>query len=230
MKTKLFLSIVISALIFTACGSNTGNGSSEETSTATETRATKKNKKDKKMNNKNLAFDPAKLPEDPIFQIHTTAGTIIIQLYKETPKHRDNFVKLASEHYYDSLLFHRVINGFMIQGGDPISKDPDRRQEFGTGGPDYTIPAEILPQFTHKKGALAAARKADIANPRKESSGSQFYIVQEPLNCQHLDGEYTIFGETIYGFEVIDKIATTPTDRFNVPLEDIRIITIEAVL
>ncbi len=182
------------------------------------------------METKKLAFNPAELPEDPILQIHTTAGTIIIQLYKETPKHRDNFLKLASEHYFDSLLFHRVIDGFMIQGGDPLSKDPANRQKFGTGGPDYTIPAEILPQFTHKKGALAAARKGDIANPRRESSGSQFYIVQEPLNCQHLDGQYTIFGETIYGFDVIDKIASTPTDRYNVPLEDIRIITIEAVL
>ncbi len=222
MKTKIILSIITIALTLTSCGQRTGKTTAQDTKTAvTDTKTTM---------DTTLAFNPADLPEDPIFQIHTTAGTIIIQLYKETPKHRDNFVKLASQRFFDGILFHRVINGFMIQTGDPLSKDPENRRQFGTGGPDYTIPAEILPQFTHKKGALAAARTSDIANPYRESSGSQFYIVQEPMNCQHLDGAYTIFGETVYGFEVIDKIASVPTDRYDIPLEDIKIITVEAVI
>ncbi len=222
MKTKIIFSIILIALTLTSCGQRDGKNTRKDTPAAvTETKNTM---------DTTLAFNPADLPEDPLFQIHTTAGTIIIQLYKETPLHRDNFVKLASQRFYDGILFHRVINGFMIQTGDPLSKNPENRRQFGTGGPDYTIPAEILPQFTHKKGALAAARTSDIANPRRESSGSQFYIVQEPMNCQHLDGAYTIFGETVYGFDVIDKIANAPTDRFDIPKEDIKIITVEAVI
>lgn len=110
--------------------------------------------------------------------IKTTAGDIKIKLYNETPKHRDNFIKLAQSGFYDSLLFHRVIKNFMIQGGDPNSKHAAKGQQLGTGDPGYTIPAEINPKFIHKKGALSAARKGDEVNPNKESSGSQFYIVQ----------------------------------------------------
>lgn len=111
-------------------------------------------------------------------QIHTSLGDIVVRLYDETPKHRDNFVKLASEGYFDGTLFHRVIKDFMIQGGDPDSKGAPAGKNLGTGGPDYTIPAEfVYPQLFHKRGALSAARTSDEVNPNRESSGSQFYIV-----------------------------------------------------
>lgn len=114
-------------------------------------------------------------------QIHVTFetnfGAITVALYNETPLHRDNFVKLAEEHYFDSLLFHRVIDNFMIQAGDPDSKGAPAGKTLGMGGPGYTIPAEFNTKFIHKKGALAAARRGGPQNPKKESSGSQFYIV-----------------------------------------------------
>ncbi|MBQ8273889.1 MAG: peptidylprolyl isomerase [Bacteroidaceae bacterium] len=111
-------------------------------------------------------------------KIHTAMGDIIVRLYDETPKHRDNFIKLASEGYYNGTLFHRVIKDFMIQGGDPDSIGAPAGKMLGTGGPDYTIPAEIVyPQLFHKRGALSAARLGDDMNPERESSGSQFYIV-----------------------------------------------------
>lgn len=171
------------------------------------------------------------LPEEPVFDIVTNMGTIRVKLYKDTPRHRDNFEKLALGGYYDSLLFHRVIYGFMIQGGDPFTKDTSMVNHYGEGGPSYTIPAEIrdslgAPLHRHKKGALAAARRGDLANPFKESSGSQFYLVQDPDNCTHLDGEYTVFGETVAGLNVIDKIAGVDTDRYDRPLQDVRIIRI----
>jgi cyclophilin family peptidyl-prolyl cis-trans isomerase len=163
------------------------------------------------------------LPEEPVMDIVTSMGTIKVRLFKDTPRHRDNFVMLALSGYYDNLMFHRVIDGFMIQGGDPISRDTLRVDSWGQGGPGYTLPAEILdadgnPLHRHKKGALAAARRGNLANPFKESSGSQFYLVQDPDNCVHLDGEYTVFGETVAGFNVIDKIAATPADRYDRPL------------
>ena len=171
------------------------------------------------------------LPEEPIFDIVTNMGTIRVKLYKDTPRHRDNFEKLALSGYYDSLLFHRVINGFMIQGGDPFTRDTSKVAEYGQGGPSYTLPAEMrdslgAPLHRHQKGALAAARRGDLANPFKESSGSQFYLVQDPDNCVHLDGEYTVFGQTVAGLNVIDKIAATATDRYDRPLKDVRIIRI----
>ena len=171
------------------------------------------------------------LPEEPIFDIVTNMGTIRVKLYKDTPRHRDNFEKLALAGYYDSLLFHRVINGFMIQGGDPFTKDTAMVAHYGEGGPAYTLPAEMrdslgVPLHRHKKGALAAARRGDLANPFKESSGSQFYLVQNPDNCVHLDGEYTVFGETIAGFNVIDKIAAVRTDPYDRPIKEVRIIRI----
>lgn len=177
----------------------------------------------------NLAFSPDSLPEEPIFEIVTSEGVITVLLYKDTPLHRDNFVKLASERFYDNILFHRVINGFMIQVGDPLTKDPANAPKFGTGGPGYTIPAEFVPEHNHKKGALAAARLGDMANPKKASSGSQFYIVQDERTCAQLDGAYTVFGETIDGFEIIDKIASVQTDQRDRPVKDIKIITIKPV-
>lgn len=110
-------------------------------------------------------------------RISTTLGDILVKLYDETPLHRDNFIKLAKEGYYNGTIFHRVIKDFMIQGGDPNSKNPTPEGRYGTGGPDYTIEAEIKPNLFHKRGALAAARQGDEVNPERRSSGSQFYIV-----------------------------------------------------
>lgn len=169
------------------------------------------------------------LPEEPVFDIVTNLGTIKVKLYSKTPKHRENFAKLALTGYYDSLLFHRVINGFMIQGGDPFTRDTSAAAvaKYGQGGPGYTVPAEFVPEYTHKKGALAAARRGDVANPKKESSGSQFYIVQDAGACAQLDGAYTVFGETVSGLDIIDRIAQVATDQRDKPLMDVRIKTIK---
>ena len=167
------------------------------------------------------------LPEETVFDIITNMGTIKVKLYSGTPKHRENFAKLAFSKYYDGIIFHRVINGFMIQGGDPLTKDIYADPaKYGTGGPDYTIPAEFVPEYTHKKGALAAARRGDAANPLKESSGSQFYIVQNESTCAQLDGNYTVFGQTVEGFDVIDKIAAVETNNRDCPVTPVKIITI----
>ena len=169
----------------------------------------------------------AKLPAEPVFDIITSMGVIKVKLYADTPKHRENFAKLALSKYYDGILFHRVINGFMIQAGDPLTKDAANKARFGTGGPDYTVPAEFVAEHTHKKGALAAARRGDAVNPYKESSGSQFYLVQDERSCAQLDGEYTVFGETIEGLDVIDKIASVQTDNRDCPVQDVKIVTIK---
>lgn len=166
------------------------------------------------------------LPEEPVFDIVTNLGTIKVRLYSKTPKHRDNFVKLALEGFYDGILFHRVINGFMIQAGDPLTKDPSKSDMYGTGGPGYTIPAEFVNEYYHKKGALAAARRGDAANPKKASSGSQFYLVQDENACLTLDGQYTVFGETIEGLDVIDSIAAVQTDRMDRPVENVVILSV----
>lgn len=184
---------------------------------------------------------------------NTDYGDITIALYNETPLHRDNFIKLTKEAFYDSLLFHRVINEFMIQAGDPGSKNAKPGQALGAGGPGYTIEAEIKPELIHKKGVLAAARQGDHVNPEKRSSGSQFYIIQGKIfshqelddfekhlgksftqkqrktyttkgGTPHLDNEYTVFGEVVKGLDVIDKIAEVETNQQNRPVEDIRII------
>jgi cyclophilin family peptidyl-prolyl cis-trans isomerase len=183
--------------------------------------------------------------------ITTDYGTIILELYNKTSLHRDNFIKLVKQHFYDSLLFHRVIKGFMIQGGDPESKHAKEGQLLGEGSLKYTIPAELDTSLFHKKGALAAAREADADNPQKRSSSTQFYIVdgrtysdaqmdkmEEKVHIKipenhriiystiggdpFLDMNYTVFGEVISGLDVIDKIANTPTDENNRPLKNIR--------
>lgn len=117
-------------------------------------------------------------PKQKIVTIETSYGTMKVLLYDETPKHRDNFLKLTEQHFFDSLLFHRVINNFMIQGGDPDSKGAPAEKSLGDGGPGYDIDAEFVPSLFHKKGVIAAAREGDQVNPMKKSSGSQFYIVQ----------------------------------------------------
>jgi cyclophilin family peptidyl-prolyl cis-trans isomerase len=153
------------------------------------------------------------------FVIHTDFGDMKGVLYNETPKHRDNFVKLAKSGFYDGLLFHRVIMGFMIQGGDPLSKTAKPGQKLGMGDPGYTIPAEFNPDLKHDRGALAAAR---TENPTKASSGSQFYIVQPEKGTHFLDMNYTVFGKITDGLDVIDKIASAPKDQSDRPLKDIK--------
>ncbi|MBE6247563.1 MAG: peptidylprolyl isomerase [Bacteroidales bacterium] len=217
MKTRLFSLLVIATILVAGCKS----GNKEVPQPKPEAAPVK-------VEAPALAFNPDSLPQEPVFNIVTSKGTIKIKLYKETPLHRDNFVKLASKKFYDNILFHRVIKNFMIQVGDPLTKDPSADPaKYGTGGPGYTIPAEIMPQFKHKKGALAAARKGDKSNPARESSGSQFYFVESETGCSHLDGQYTIFGETIEGFDVIDAIAAEPvTAPKNAPVNPIRIISV----
>lgn len=166
---------------------------------------------------------------EPEFDIMTTLGTMRVKLYSMTPKHRDNFSKLVADNFYNGIRFHRVIEGFMIQAGDPYSRDTSLINMWGQGGPDYTVPAEFVPEYKHKKGALAAARKGDMANPKKASSGSQFYIVHDENSCVHLDGQYSVFGEVIRGLEVIDKIASVPVDRMDRPVKDVKIIAIKPV-
>ena len=168
-----------------------------------------------------------RLREEPEFEVVTSHGTMKLRLYSKTPKHRDNFAKLVADKYYDGMRFHRVIEGFMIQGGDPYSRDTAMVDRWGTGGPEYTVPAEFVEEYHHKKGAVAAARKGDMANPRKASSGSQFYIVQDEYGCSHLDGQYTVFGEIYEGLDVIDRIATVATDRYDRPYEDVKIISLK---
>lgn len=172
-----------------------------------------------KNNNKNTEDNMALDPMDgPVVEMTTNMGTMKIKLYNATPKHRDNFVKLVKEGFYDGVQFHRVIPGFMVQGGDPLSKTDTTRANWGTGGPGYTVEAEFVPELHHCKGAVAAARLGDMANPRRASSGSQFYIVQDENGCRHLDGQYTVYGQVIEGLEVVDKIADVNTDPYDRPV------------
>lgn len=189
-----------------------------------------------------------KTPKDTLVEITTDFGTMKLKLYNETPLHRANFIKLVGEGFYDSLLFHRVIKDFMIQGGDPQSKNAAPGQMLGAGDVGYKIPAELIDTLFHKKGVLAAARDN---NPQKASSGCQFYIVQGKKMTEQeltmaegrlgfklseaqrqaymnvggspwLDRNYTVFGEVVEGLDVIDKIAaveTLPGDR---PKQDVR--------
>jgi peptidylprolyl isomerase len=245
-------------------------------------------------------------------KIHTTMGDMVVKLYNETPKTRDNFIKLVKSKFYDSTLFHRVIQTFMVQAGDPGSKKAAPGVMLGNGDIGYTVPAEFVPTLFHKKGALAMARQGDDVNPSKSSSGCQFYIVQgktftnDELNtieqrmnmgvkqqiftqiinqpayaemkkkfvqfqnqsnidslqaltkkiepkidsmyakaskftftaeerqayttvggAPHLDGNYTVFGEVVEGLDIIDKIATTPVDKNDRPLQDVKILSME---
>jgi len=187
-------------------------------------------------------------PERCLVEIETDFGTMTAEFFNATPKHRDNFIKLAEEGYYNDLLFHRVINNFMIQGGDPDSRNAAPGKSLGMGGPSYQVPAEIVDTLCHLKGAICAAR---TNNPEKKSSGSQFYIVHggpvtDALLNQietmrgfhytpeqrasylalggtpHLDHEYTVYGRVIKGLEVIDKIAATETGPGDRPKKDVK--------
>ena len=193
-------------------------------------------------------------------KLTTTQGVMVLRLSDSTPLHRDNFLKLVKTGYYDSTLFHRVIKNFMIQGGDPNSKNAVAGQALGNGGPTERIPAEFNPRLFHKRGTLAAARDN---NPAKASSGSQFYIVHGKVftdggldstetyrlegrkipieqrevyktlgGAPHLDQNYTVFGELVKGFEVLDAIAGTPTSKGadrDRPLSDCRILKAELI-
>ena len=144
-------------------------------------------------------------------EINTTVGKIEIELYKSlAPKHVESFVNLASSGFYNGTTFHRVIPGFMIQGGDPLSKDPARREMHGRGGPGYNIPAEFSDR-KHVRGILSAARSSD-----PNSAGSQFFIMVN--DAPHLDNQYTIFGKVKSGMEVVDKIVSEPKDANDNPL------------
>jgi cyclophilin family peptidyl-prolyl cis-trans isomerase len=157
--------------------------------------------------------------EREIVEMQTSFGNIYIWLYDETPKHKQNFLKLAKEGFYDGTTFHRIIDNFMIQGGDPNTKDADPNND-GAGGPGYMIDAEINPKLVHTYGAVAAARNN---NPQKRSSGSQFYIVENKAGTPHLNGGYTVFGTVISGMDVVEKIAEQPKDGRDRPIEDIKI-------
>ncbi|MDD3405868.1 MAG: peptidylprolyl isomerase [Sphingobacteriia bacterium] len=214
-----------------------------------------------------LTAEAEKKIKPKMVKIETTMGDIKIMLYNETPLHRDNFLKLVSQKFYNNILFHRVIKDFMIQAGDPDSKTASADKQLGTGDVGYTIPAEIVfPKYCHKRGALAAARQSDIVNPERASSGCQFYIVDgeilsdqelndtelrlnqmlkpvEPIKytdeqrltykmfggSPHLDGQYTVFGEVVKGFDVLRKIATVKTDAHDRPIEDVRILSMKVV-
>jgi len=182
--------------------------------------------------------------------ISTSLGNMTVKLYNSTPKHRDNFLKLVADSFYDSLLFHRVIRNFMIQGGDPLSKNAAPGVMLGSGDNGYTVPAEFVPGLFHKKGALSAAR---TENPEKASSGCQFYIVQGQVvtadqikmmeqqrnivlsdaqkaiytstgGSPWLDGSYTVFGEVVEGLEVIDTIAAVKTAPGDRPVDNVYIL------
>lgn len=192
-----------------------------------------------------------KAPDKCLVQIETQFGKMLIELFDGTPDHRDNFVKLVEQGFYENLLFHRVMDGFMVQGGDPNSRDADESVRLGSGGPGYQIPAEFNEDYVHVKGALAAARQPDRVNPEKKSSGSQFYIVhgntvtdaaldqvelrkgieytteqREAYKASggtaFLDTEYTVFGMVIEGLEVIDKIAAVETNPGDRPKENVQ--------
>ncbi|MGA9408283.1 MAG: peptidylprolyl isomerase [Bacteroidota bacterium] len=149
--------------------------------------------------------------------IATSMGNITVQLADDkAPKHAANFRKLAKEGFYVGTTFHRVIPGFMIQGGDPNSRGDDRSKD-GLGGPGYTIDAEI--GLTHDRGVIAAARLGDEVNPQRKSNGSQFYITVAP--AKFLDGQYTVFGKVVKGMDVVDKIVAVPRDRNDNPIQKV---------
>lgn len=218
-------------MLLASCGNARNNQSQEEQARA-------------------AAGEPA-LEQAHLVKITTDYGDIVLKLYNETPLHRDNFLKLVEDGYYEDLLFHRVIKDFMIQGGDPNSRGAEAGEPLGNGGPGYTVPAEIVAGLFHKKGALAAARLGDRMNPERASSGSQFYIVQgkvwtpEELDMMeqqrglafspeqrqayttiggtpHLDGGYSVFGEVVEGLEVVGKIAAVQTGAADRPVQDVK--------
>ena len=239
MKKALVYCITLSIIALSSCSSPKKVKTDDGTAAAKTTKQTTSNNNTQKMTK---------------VLLKTTFGDITIALYDDTPAHRDNFHKLVNDKFYDGVLFHRIIKGFMIQGGDPDSKTAKPGQRLGSGDVGYTIPAEFVPTHFHKRGAVCAARMGDNVNPQKASSGCQFYIVDgtvydnDKLNmiaqrtgktftpeqiqayttiggAPFLDGDYTVFGEVISGMEVVDKIAEQQKDGADRPLEDIKIIS-----
>ena len=239
MKKTIVFYIVLSVMVLSSCSSPKKVKTEESSATAGTTEQTTPNNNTQKMTK---------------VLLKTTFGDITIALYDDTPAHRDNFHKLVNDKFYDGVLFHRIIKGFMIQGGDPDSKTAKPGQRLGSGDVGYTIPAEFVPAHFHKRGAVCAARMGDNVNPQKASSGCQFYIVDgtvydnDKLNmiaqrtgktftpeqiqayttvggAPFLDGDYTVFGEVISGMDVVDKIAAQQKDGADRPLEDIKIIS-----
>lgn len=246
MKKATFLILLCAAMIGVGCSSSNASKSNSAVEDA-----------------QNESSDEQTVPEtkternmDDLTKVifKTSMGNITIALYDNTPLHKENFLKLVKENYYDGVLFHRIIQGFMIQTGDPDSKGAPTGKMLGNGGPDYTIPAEFRAENYHKRGAVAAARLGDQQNPTKASSGSQFYIVdgkpftKDQLNqitmaygtsftdeqteiyttvggAPFLDMQYTVFGEVVEGMDVVDKIAAQKKDRFDRPFNDIKIIS-----
>lgn len=248
MKRTSLLLIFASALMMSACN---GKKNSDKKQEEKEEKQNTEVKIEQKADTPVIPASSQPEKKQKMVEIITDFGTMKVRLYDETPLHRDNFLKLANEGFYDGLLFHRVIRNFMIQGGDPNSKNAGPDAQLGGGGPGYTIPAEFNPALYHKKGALAAARMGDQVNPQKASSGSQFYIVQgsvmdeqklgmmtaqsgvkySPEQIQayttiggtpFLDGQYTVFGEVVEGLDVIDKIAAVQTRPGDRPVQDVK--------
>lgn len=239
MKKAIVCCIILSIIALASCSSPKKVKTEEASATKGANEQTSQNNNTQKMTK---------------VLLKTTFGDITVALYDDTPKHKANFIKLVNDKFYDGVLFHRIIKGFMIQGGDPNSKTAKAGQRLGDGDVGYTIPAEFVSGHYHKRGALAAAREGDQVNPQKASSGCQFYIVDGTVydndkmtmiaqrtgktftpeqvqayttvgGAPWLDGDYTVFGEVIKGMEVVDKIADQQKDGADRPLEDIKIIS-----
>ena len=222
------ITVFLFGLYFISCGDKkTGTTDTEKKDNTTQTQQTNTTNNTQKMDTTKPKTDTSAVTqkdtsrgkESNIVILETSMGDITIEMYpKDAPKHVTNFKKLVKEGYYDGTSFHRVIPGFMIQGGDPNSKDNDKSND-GVGGPGYTIPAEI--KLKHELGSVAGARMGDAVNPKKESSGSQFYIVTG--EASHLDGEYTIFGKVTGGMDIALKIEKVKRDARDNPIEKITI-------
>ena len=168
------------------------------------------------------AKGPRLSKKDEVVTVSTSLGAFHLILFSDTPLHRANFLQKAKSGFYNGTTFHRVIPQFMVQGGDPNSKDSDPTND-GQGPPNEpTIPAELAAGHKHDYGAVAAARQGDFVNPQRASSSSQFYVVENHQGTHFLDGQYTVFGQVVQGQEVIDKIAALPKDSHDRPLADLR--------
>lgn len=225
MKKNQFISLILALMLFiflTGCGSKkteTTETPKKDTvsKTQTNTGMNKTTPDTTKPKTDTAAVKEETSNESNIVIMETSMGDMTIELYpNDAPKHVENFKKLVKSHFYDGLLFHRVIPSFMIQGGDPNTKGNDK-STYGQGGPGYTIPAEI--KLKHEMGSLAAARLGDQANPKRESSGSQFYIVTGPAS--HLDGQYTVYGKVIKGMDVAHKIENVKRDAADDPIDKV---------
>lgn len=186
MNTKIIITLLCTLFVFQAC------------------------KKEKQT----IIEDDPQILKEQIIEIKTQYGSMYMWLYKETPLHRSNFLKLASEGFYNGTTFHRIIPNFMIQGGDPNSKD-DNPDNDGTGGPGYQIDAEFVEGLKNIRGSVATARTDERVNPEKKSNGSQFFI--NVVVNRHLDNNYTVFGYIMKGIEVADEIVQQPRDGNNRP-------------